>query len=97
MKKENKISGMKLACAIGETILAIPILGAMIIIGLLWTPLLLMGVLHIVTLSLTSKERKMAGNILGIVASAIGWIPFVGFVLHILAAVFCWIEAFKTR
>lgn len=83
--------------AIMETIFAIPVLGAMLIMGLLWTPLALALVFHIVTLVLTKNDRKMAGNILGIIASSIGWIPFVGFVLHILSAVFCWVEAFKTK
>jgi hypothetical protein len=90
-----KISGLKLASAIAETVLAIPILGAAIIIGFIWIPLALMLCLHIVTLILTKEDRKQTGSILGIVTSCIAWIPFVGWVMHIITAVFLWKEAFK--
>lgn len=77
-----------------EALLAIPVLGAMLIMGLYWTPLLLMLIFHIVALVLTIQAGRMTrGHILGIIASAVGWIPGVGFVLHILTAIFLLIEA----
>jgi hypothetical protein len=50
--------------------------------------------LHIVTLVFSKKEnRPIAGNVLGIVTSCIGWIPFVGMILHIITAIIVLIEA----
>jgi hypothetical protein len=96
-EKKVKVNGMKMGAAILETIFAIPVLGAMIIVGFIWIPLFVALAYHIITLVLTHKTRKVTGNVLGIVASSIGWIPFVGWVLHILSAVFCWIETFKEK
>lgn len=79
-----------------EALLGVPILGASIVIGLLWLPLAIMLVLHIITLVLTKKEGgSTAGSILGIVTSCIAWIPFVGMIMHILSAVFLMIDANK--
>lgn len=97
IKRKGKISGMKMACAITETILAVPVMGGAIIVGLLWTPLLVMLALHIVTLILTHKHKSVKGNVLGIIASTVGAIPLVGWILHIITAVFCWIEVFKDK
>jgi hypothetical protein len=72
-----------------EAVLGIPILGGSIVLGFGWTPLLLMMVFHIVVLVLSKKVGvKAIGNILGIVTSVIGWIPFVGMIMHILSAIF---------
>lgn len=79
-----------------EAILGIPVLGGSIVLSLLWSPLVIMLALHIVTLVLTKKdEGKSTGSIIGIVTSCLGWIPFVGMVLHILSAVFLMIDASK--
>lgn len=79
-----------------EALLGIPILGATIIISFLWTPLLLMLILHIITLVFTKKEEgSITGSVLGIVTSCIAWIPFVGMIMHILSAIFLMIDAAK--
>lgn len=79
-----------------EAILAIPFIGATIIIGFFWLPLLFMLALHIVTLVLTRRDGgAYTGSVLGIITSCIGWIPFVGMVMHILSAVFLMIDATK--
>lgn len=79
-----------------EALIGFPIIGGTIVISLAWTPLLLMLALHIVSLVISSKEgRKKNGHILGIVTSCVGWIPFVGMVMHILSAIFLLIEAGK--
>lgn len=79
-----------------EAILGIPVLGATIIVGLLWIPLAIMLVLHIITLVLTKKDGgATTGSILGIITSCIAWIPFVGMIMHILSAVFLMIDASK--
>jgi hypothetical protein len=77
-----------------EAILGIPILGGSIVIGLGWTPLLVMLIFHILVLVLSKKVGvKAHGNILGIVTSAIGWIPIVGMFMHMLSALFILIDA----
>lgn len=77
-----------------EAFLAIPILGAGFILGLAWTPLGAMLILHIVTLVLTKRDNGASvGSILGIITSCLGWIPFVGMIMHILSAVFLMVNA----
>ncbi len=79
-----------------EAILGIPVLGGLIVVGFLWTPLVVMFILHIVTLVFSSRENgDKAPSILGIVTSCVGWIPFVGMVLHIITAILLMISAAK--
>jgi len=79
-----------------EAILGIPLFGGMVIIGTYYIPLIVMLALHIITLILTKDDRGDAtGSILGIITSAIGWIPFVGMVMHIISAVFLMLGASK--
>ena len=81
-----------------EALLGIPVLGASIILGLVWTPLVIMLAFHIINLVLSKKEDlPITGSILGIVGNAIGWIPFVGMIMHIITAVFVMIEAYNTK
>lgn len=81
-----------------EALLGIPVLGASIILGLVWTPLVIMLAFHIINLVLSKKEDlPITGSILGIVGNAIGWIPFVGMIMHIITAVFVMIEAYNTN
>lgn len=81
-----------------EALLGIPVLGASIILGLVWTPLVIMLAFHIVNLVLSKKEDlPITGSILGIVGNVIGWIPFVGMIMHIITAVFVMIEAYNTK
>ncbi|UJL45469.1 hypothetical protein KFZ58_13795 [Virgibacillus sp. NKC19-16] len=77
-----------------EALLGIPILGASIILGLWWTPLVVMLIMHIITLVMTKRDGgPSVGSILGIVTSCVGWIPGVGIVMHILSAIFLMINA----
>lgn len=79
-----------------EALLGIPFLGACIIVGCVCIPLFIMLAFHIVNLVLSKKEDlPITGSILGIVASALGWIPFVGMIMHILTAIFVMMEAYK--
>ena len=81
-----------------EALLGIPILGGAMILSLFWTPLVLMLILHIVGLVMSVKANaKKVGHILGVVTSCLGFIPFVGMVLHILSAIFLLIEAAKNE
>lgn len=77
-----------------EAILGIPVMGGMIVMGFYYTPLVIMLALHIITLVLTKRDKgHSVGSILGIVTSCVGWIPFVGMVMHILSAIFLMIGA----
>lgn len=79
-----------------EALLGIPIIGGSIVIGFLWTPLVLMLILHIVALVFSVRENeKRHGNILGIVTSCLAWIPFLGMIMHIVTAIVLMIDASK--
>ena len=90
------MNGLKLVMAIVETLFAIPVLGMMIIVGMIWIPLGLALVGHIVCLVFSVKNStKKRAPIMGIIAATVGLIPFVGWVLHILTAIFYYMEAFN--
>ncbi|WP_028987627.1 membrane protein [Thermicanus aegyptius] len=79
---------LKILTGIFELFLAIPFLGIAIVYGFLLTPLFFMFVLHIITLVFTFKNgNNSIGSALGIVASVLGWIPFVSWMLHLLAGI----------
>ncbi|WP_040949522.1 hypothetical protein [Gorillibacterium massiliense] len=77
-----------------EAILAIPILGGLIIVGNGYTPLIIGFFLHIIVLFFSLKERASGlGNVAGIITAILGWIPFVGWLLHCISAVILFLEA----
>jgi len=91
--KNNKVESNNfiLITTIFETIFAFPILGEIIIMNSLWSLLIVSLILHILSLISCIKENnETIGNILGIFASVLGWIPILGFILHIISAIFLW-------
>lgn len=73
----------KIITIISEGILAVPVLGGSIIVGLLWIPLIVMLFIHILGLIVANIEGKSTtGHILGIITSILGFIPFLGWFLH---------------
>jgi hypothetical protein len=77
-----------------EAFLAIPFLGGTFIVSLLWTPLLIMLALHIVTLWFCSQENEnKTGSIVGIVTSLLGWVPLLGWAMHLVTAILLLISA----
>lgn len=77
-----------------EAFLAIPIAGALFIFSNAWMPLLFMFVFHLITLIVAAKEnRTYVGSILGMITSAVGAIPFVGWIMHTITAIVLLIEA----
>ncbi|AIQ47411.1 membrane protein [Paenibacillus sp. FSL R7-0273] len=77
-----------------EIILAIPILGAAIVMGSWYTVLGLTFILHLVTLILSSKNKEAYyGSVLGIITSLLAWIPFVGWVLHLITGILLMVTA----
>ncbi|KIL46816.1 hypothetical protein [Jeotgalibacillus campisalis] len=80
-----------------EAFFAIPFIGGIVIVSLSWAPLWIMLGLHIVTLIFSIRELEArTGSIVGIVASVIGFVPFVGFIMHIAASIILLIDAAKT-
>lgn len=93
MKNSKKL---KMYSAIGESVLGIPVVGGAIVLKLIFLPLAAMFVLHIVTLIHCNREGvDKAGSILGIVTNAVGWIPIVGMIMHILTAIVLWVSYSK--
>jgi hypothetical protein len=79
-----------------EAVLGFPVVGGVIVIGFLYTPLALMLALHIITLVFSRKEGyKSTGSVLGIVTSCVAWIPLVGMIMHIITAIFLMQDAAK--
>ncbi|MDX1259324.1 hypothetical protein [Exiguobacterium sp. K1] len=77
-----------------EAVLGIPILGGLIVFGTGYNALWLMLAFHIVVVVLTARAGRVSkGNIVGIVASTVGVIPFVGMLLHMAAAITILLDA----
>lgn len=77
-----------------EICLAIPLIGAAIVIGTWYTALGVMLILHIITLVLSAQNREpIYGSVLGIVTSLVAWIPIVGWVMHLLTGIFLMVTA----
>ncbi|MDH6370772.1 hypothetical protein M2444_002557 [Paenibacillus sp. PastF-3] len=71
-----------------EIILAIPFLGAAIVMFSGYSVLGLMFILHLVTLIVSSKNQEsIYGSVLGIITSLLAWIPFVGWGLHLITGI----------
>ncbi|KAB8138992.1 hypothetical protein F9U64_02505 [Gracilibacillus oryzae] len=81
-----------------EAFWGIPIIGGTIILGFAWLPLLVMLILHIVTLIFSIQEKKsFHGSIIGIVTSCLGWIIFLGMIMHIISAILLLMDAYKNQ
>lgn len=88
------MKNIKLVGALIETILALPVLGWLLYIysfGLFLITEITIGILGLVLY----KKTRPNGSILQIIAGALGWIPIVGFILHILSAVNLYKEALE--
>jgi hypothetical protein len=93
MKTSKKL---KMYSAIGESVLGIPVVGGVIVLKLIFLPLAAMFVLHIVTIIHCNKEEAdKKGSILGLIANALGWIPIVGMLMHIVTAIVLWVSYAK--
>ncbi|RKN64312.1 hypothetical protein [Paenibacillus ginsengarvi] len=71
-----------------EAFLGIPIIGGAFILFTGHTALWVMLALHIVTLLICHKENAgRFGSMVGIATSLLGFIPFVGMIMHIISAI----------
>lgn len=81
-----------------EAVLAIPVVGGLVIMANGYSPLLIMLVLHAVALFLSIRQGKSKiGHSFGIATSCLGWIPFLGWTLHLVTAVILIVEAVKDK
>lgn len=77
-----------------ELLLAIPLLGGIIVMGSGYTVLGLAFILHAVTLVLSARDKEpVYGSVLGIITSALAWIPILGWLLHLITAILLMISA----
>lgn len=92
------VRNLKWLGAAFEAMLGIPVLGGLFIISMGYSPLGFMLVFHIVVLilSITRLNKVSFGPIVGITASVLGFIPFLGMFLHWVAAIALAIDAFTT-
>ncbi|WP_430790286.1 hypothetical protein VBD025_06060 [Virgibacillus flavescens] len=78
---------MRLVTGGFEAFLAIPLIGALFIMGQGYMPLVVMFILHIITYILSKNDNApTVGSVFGIITSLIAWIPFVGITMHIITA-----------
>ncbi|WP_379128307.1 hypothetical protein [Paenibacillus sp. sgz500958] len=79
-----------------ELVLAIPILGGAIVIGTGYSALGFMFILHVITVILSARNREpVYGSVMGIVTSALAWIPILGWALHLITAILLMVTAAK--
>lgn len=77
-----------------EAFLAIPIAGGLFIFSSGWSALLFMFIFHLITLILSIKDKRTyAGSVLGLITSAIGAIPIIGWIMHTITAIILLIDA----
>lgn len=81
-----------------ELILAIPLIGGTIVMGSAYVALGIMLALHVITLVVASQSGTgKAGSILGILTSALAWIPLVGWILHLLTCIFLLVDLARNK
>ncbi|KRN78827.1 hypothetical protein IV52_GL001107 [Fructilactobacillus lindneri DSM 20690 = JCM 11027] len=92
--------------AIIESVLLIPVIGGVIVVSTLWFPLIALIGLYIAGLVIVSQAETTGGSdryatelstaktkyIVGIACAAIAFIPFIGWILHIVMAVMMWLQ-----
>ncbi|WP_256873743.1 hypothetical protein [Paenibacillus kribbensis] len=87
---------LKWISGIFELVLAIPIVGGAIVIGTGYSALGFMLILHAVTLILSLRNQEaIYGSVWGILTSLLAWIPIIGWVLHLIAAILLMISGSK--
>ena len=87
---------LKWISGIFELVLAVPIVGGAIVMGSGYSALGFMLVLHAVTLILSLRNQEaIYGSVWGVLTSLLAWIPFVGWALHLIAAILLMISGSK--
>jgi hypothetical protein len=79
-----------------ELLLAIPVLGGTIVIGTAYIILGVTLILHIVALVVAANTGAVKyPGIIGIITSVLAWIPFLGWVLHVVTFILYLIAVIK--
>ncbi|QJC53280.1 hypothetical protein HGI30_17995 [Paenibacillus albicereus] len=87
---------LRLISGICEGLLAIPILGGLFVISSGYAALGFMFVFHLIVLFVSLSHREpVYGSAAGLAASLLGWIPFLGFFLHLISALLLVVSAFQ--
>jgi len=77
-----------------EALMAIPLIGGTFVLSYGYAPLFVAFVLHLIALVLAVRARRSPfGNALGIITSAIAWIPLIGWLMHTVTALLLLIES----
>lgn len=85
---------LKLISGLCELCLAIPIIGGLFVIGTGYTALWFMFMLHLITLVLSLYNQEPSyGPVAGMITSLIAWIPFVGWILHVVTGILLLLNA----
>ncbi|NGP46685.1 hypothetical protein G4V62_17675 [Bacillaceae bacterium SIJ1] len=86
---------LKWVTGVIEAGLGIPFIGGIFIVANGWAPLWIMLVVHVVVLLINrSHKKRIIGPAFGIGASLLGFIPVVGMISHIVAAIVLLIDAY---
>ena len=95
---KNKLRNTKWIAGGLEAFLAIPIVGATVILGTYWLPLFIMMAFHIYNLVMSSEDGyAKTGSIVGIIGNALGWFPGIGWTFHVVTAVLLMVEASQMK
>lgn len=96
MDKLNKY--YKIFMALFELLLAVPFLGATIVISTGWSILGLLMFLHIlgILFSVMTNQRK-SGHFIGIIANFVAFIPLVGMAVHTITGCILLIQGMTTK
>ncbi|OXM13065.1 hypothetical protein [Paenibacillus herberti] len=87
---------LRIISGICEGLLAIPFLGGLFVISSGYSALGFMFIFHLIVLFISRSQREpIYGSAAGIAASLLGWIPFLGFILHAASAALLLFSAFQ--
>lgn len=72
---------------LAQAFLAIPFIGGTVVLATGYSVLGVMFVLHAITLFFAFREYSpKIGSIFGLITSALAWIPFIGWAMHLITA-----------
>lgn len=76
-----------------EAFLALPFIGGAFVVANAWVPLGVAFLLHAIAVVILLRERgPVIGNVVGVVTSVVGLIPFVGWIMHAITAFILLVE-----
>ncbi len=95
-KRMSDASMGYLVAGIFEAVMAMPIVGwsmGISSVGFFWVAGL---IINIVVLTIVKRSKKsISGNVVGIIANIIGWVPILGWFFHLIATILLFVFFFK--